>query len=83
MLVVPFAVALSLAALASVVFSLNILLWPVVNPPAFDEPPSFFVIIVLAASTALPGVLFAVIARILWLFILGKSPSSKASEKRT
>jgi predicted benzoate:H+ symporter BenE len=77
-LVIPFAIAFTVAALACLAFSLNILLWPILSPASDDEPPGAFVILVLTAITALPGVAFAGIAATLWLFVLGKNLGSRS-----
>jgi hypothetical protein len=72
LIVLPFAIAFTVAALACLLFALNILLWPVFAPASDDEPPGVFVIIVLTLISALPGMAFAGIAATLWLFVIGR-----------
>ena len=81
-LVAFFAVAASVAALAILALSIFGILLPVLFPPKYDEPPSIFIRLVAAAVFAIPGVTFALVAIILWQYILRQSDGSPPDEGR-
>ncbi|HSP56175.1 MAG TPA: hypothetical protein VLS25_11375 [Dehalococcoidia bacterium] len=75
-LVAFFAMAASLAAFAILALSVFGILLPVLFPPKYDEPPPFFIRLVAAAVFAIPGVTFALVAIILWQYVLRQSDGS-------
>jgi hypothetical protein len=72
-LVALFAIAATLAALAILAITVAMVLFPVTT---YDEPPGILLRLFFAAPFAIVGVTFALVAVILWQYVLRQSDGS-------
>src|SRR5947208_7083547 len=72
LLVLPFAIGFTIAALACLAYSVILVVWRIVGVSTGDEPPSLGLVVVVAAVSLVLAGAFAGVAATLWRFVLGK-----------